>query len=445
MSLSVFSSCDVGTGTSSLPPDPPALAKWNPGNYIATPAQITSGMWNTIKTRLGDTAEWKGALIRYDWTMLERALGEYGWSESGVNKGFDDIDQKLDEIAAFPGRRLVILVYMKSFGASSNSVPAYMRNSSTYSDGENYYITRDGVATQGSFNGQYAYESSNGGPGGFVPNMHVAAVKARFDALMAEFASRYNNTDRGEYLEAVIFNEASISSPAGAVGATNETLTGGVVVTRPNTDGGSWHSQDDWYNNMADSYATAKTLLTRTIIGQWVNGPRSVMETWVPTITGHGVGIGMTDTCSNDKGFWRNRTDTNASAPGNIYHCRTHMGEVPIMCHISGPAIQGSVADRNQNSESSANYEAYATYTGRSTFPDFDNDINTVHGGSPYQTKAFIRDFAVDYLGATHLFWLHQTVADRDGSGNTVAEATDAWISNPASDITTVTTRPIGW
>ena len=169
------------------------------------------------------------------------------------------------------------------------------------------------------------------------------------------------------------------------------------------------------------------------------------METWVPTITGHGVGIGMTDTCSNDKGFWRNRTDTNASAPGNIYHCRTHMGEVPIMCHISGPAIQGSVADRNQNSESSTNYEAYATYTGRSTFPDFDNDINTVHGGSPYQTKAFIRDFAVDYLGATHLFWLHQTVADRDGSPNNVAEATDAWISNPASNITTVTTRPTGW
>lgn len=444
MALPRRSACDVGTGIRSTPLPPPALAKWNPGNYIATPSQITSTMWNTIKTRLGNTAEWKGALIRYDWTMLERALGEYGWTESGVKKGFDDIDQKLDEIAAFPGRRLIILVYMKSFGSTSNSVPQYMRDSATYADGEDYYITRDGVKTQGSFNGQYAYESANSGPGGFVPNMHVAAVKARFEALMAEFARRYNNTTRGEYLEAIIFNEASISTPAGSTGSANQTVNG-VVITRPNTDGSTWHSQTTWYDNMAAAYATAKTSLTRTIITQWINGPRSVMETWVPTITASGIGVGMTDMCKNDKGFWFNRTDTNSNAPGNIAHCKAHNGEVPIMCHISGPAIQGSVADRNQNEESTTGFEAYATYSGRATFPDFDNNISTVHGGSPYVTKQQLQDFGKNYVGATHLLWLHQTVLDRDGSGNTVAEATDAWISNPGSDITTVTTRPTGW
>lgn len=414
MSLSVFSSCDVGTGISPLPPDPPVAKKWNPGNYIATPGQITTNMWNTLKTRLGATPQWKGCLIRYDWTMLERALGEYGWTESGIKKGFDDIDQKLDEIAAFPGRRLIVLVYMKSFGATSHSVPVYMRDPAYGGSGTSY-----------ADDGEYQYESSNGGPGGYVPSMHVAAVKARFDALMAQFATRYNNTARGEYLEAIIFNEASVSKP--------------IEVT------GAWAQQDDWYANMAAAYTTAKTVLTRTIIAQWVNGPRSVMETWVPTITASGVGIGMTDMCSNDKGFWFNRTDTNSNAPGNIAHCRAHNGEVPIMCHISGPALQGSVADRNQDSESSAGFEAYVAYTGRSTFPDFDNNINTVHGGTPYQTKVFLRNFGVDYIGATHLLWLHQTVADRDGSGNTVAQATDAWISNGANNITTVTTRPTGW
>lgn len=414
--------------------EPPANPHhWNYGNYIGETATDSNALFNQIVARLTPEADpngnWKGVMIRKTWAQLEAGLGDY-------NAGFDSIDQRLSQISSLGGRRLMIFIQVKTFGASTNAVPAYMRNSATYADGKNYYSTRDGVVQQGSRNGQYAYESSIGGPGGFVPNMHVTAVKERWQAFMEAFATRFNGN---EYLEAVVINEASIAEPIGSAGPANEVDKNGVVITRPNTDGSEWVDQDTWFTNMAAAHLVARTALENIQICQWINGPRPKMSTysnqtlvegWVPIIAGHGIGLGMTDLAINDVGFQYVPKTTPGGTyfsdhPGNIFLIQQFgQGNGIVVGHASAECYRGSVANRNQG-----------------TPPN--NDTPKYPG--PQQTRQETQAFAKNTVGVTHLVWGHNTSDDPYYPGMSMNDVTDAFIHNPASDISTVTARPAGW
>lgn len=385
-------------------------------SYTAGSAQ--DGLWTGMKSRLSaDSAgKWKGVQLRFTWPELEgNTLGDY----APMNK----IQSYLDQISAYPGRRLIVFFQIKTFGSTSNAVPLYMRNSATYADGTSY---------AGSGNGQYSYDSGNGGPGGFVPNMHVPAVRDRFKALMQEFANRFNTNP---YLEAISFSEASINRPRGAAA--------------------SWpEGKPEWFDGMTNAFQDMKTRLTNVQICQWINALRSDMVGWVPDLRSAGIGLGMPDACPEDSGF-RFRNDIpgyESTAPGNIQHLQESSGTAIIMAHVAQTGYDGTVAGRCQVS---------GTIQGQPhVYPDYP--------GVGVSRQA-IRDFSVNDAKATHILWTHNpgnqpNTGARDPNipagcqatsddwtaygtyaGRSYNTITDEWINDPTSNITTITTRPTGW
>lgn len=449
MAISVFSKCDVGTGI-----DIPVVANknWGPGNYIASTTTDNDSIWDITGTlpvgsaankktrgilqRLADDplGHWKGALLRFQWTDLEGdTLGSY-------TAGMDKVEAYLNKMKTYPGRRLIIFIQIKTSGDPNgvnppHAVPKYMRDSSSYyGDGVNNYTNTDPVThvfTQGSNNGQYAYLSSNGGPGGYIPNMHNTNVMNRFIALMQAFATRFNTNP---YLEAIAFSEASIAKPAGAPSNWN-TLAGGGVA---------------WFDNTTTAFTAARVALSNVQLCQWINADRTDMKTWVPEIQAAGIGVGMPDLCPEEKGFnLRNDYPGQAgTAPGNIQHCQDGAGLAIVMGHASKPALSGTVVGRNQTSGTQQGQaHVYPTYPGLGT------------------SRQDVHDFAVNTVGVTHLCWAHNTgsqpnTGDSDPAAPASADnytaystyggqgfntVTDAWIHNVGSTITTVTTRPTGW
>lgn len=397
----------------SQPPDPdPVLGKWNPGNYISSSTNATDSIWGAFKTRLAARPQWKGVLLRYDWTQLERNQGEYEWTEAGVPKGFLDIDKRINELQTPVGsRKLMILVTMKTGGGvNDRAVPAYMR---VPAYGDKYG------------NGDFFYSSQNNGLGGYIPLLYLTPVRQRFEALMNAIAAKYNNSAIGEHFEAVVTNELSITKPASL---------GGAI----------WPEETSWFNAFKTAMTNVKPNFSRTNIACWTNSPRNQMATLIPALQNLGIGTGITDMVFRDKSLWYNPTDTPSTGPGAIWHCQQGAGRVPIVCHVSNPALDGSVGNRNQILENATGYNAYMAEINTTVFPGFDRTKLNTGGGTPYQPKQYIRDKSVNYVGATHLCWVHSPLQDQDGLG-TKAARVDAWIGDPGSTITTITTRPPGW
>lgn len=417
-----------------LPPPPVADRNWNPGNYIAETAYDSDTLFNQIRTRLqADTAgNYKGVLLRYPWVTLEPTQGVYS--------GFDLIEARLAQIASLAGRRAIVMLQIKTFSESTHAVPAYMRNSATYAKAgsKDYYMTRDGVKTQGSGNGEYAYEPSLTGPGGapgYVPNMHVDAVRDRFIALVQAFGARFNDNP---YLEAVVIPEAAIKEPAGAVGAAVQDFDPPgaapvIHITRPNTDGGRWVDTDAWFANMTLGWAAAKAALTNIQCAQWINADRGDMQDsneqgFVPDIRAYGVGLGMPDGAADERAFNFNPTNAPSTGRGNIYLCQQAGGQAIVMVHASKPALEGSVISETQT-VANASPGQYA-YPGQAW------------------TRQQISTWAKNTVGVTHMLWAHNTgqhVENTTYAGQNYNTVTDAHIANGAADITTVTTRPTGW
>lgn len=421
--------CSAFSKTLITPPDlggvvpPPSVVKnWTPGFWIGPQTSDTDSVWDKVtgiagtqgvKQRLqADTAgKWKGAQLRYMWPDLERGMGEYGWTENGVPKGMDSVEDKLNQIANLLGRKLIIFIQLKSFGATSHSVPAYMRTGASAAD---YRDTTDpgypgAYQYSGTRDGEYYYSPDPGSPNpndGFVPSIHVTSVKNRLQALLNEFATRFNNNPN---LEAVVFSEASIAQPVGS--PTN------------------WTPRNTWYNNMTSIYQTSRALLSNIQMCQWINAERSDMEWWVPDILAEGIGLGMPDLAVDTKGFNFNPTNSPGNPPGNIYWIN-FMGNSAIrMGHWSRPALEGSVMTTSQDGT------PLKTYPGQYAYP-----------GLPWERQD-IADWALAN-NITHCVVAHN--AGKHAVNTTYMNqyfnvVSDNWIKAPGSTILTNTARPTNW
>jgi hypothetical protein len=385
--------------------------KWTPGVYHEVSAMYGSraGEWNTVKGRL--TNKDKGVLFRFDWSELEKdELGSY-------NSGFNLIQDYLDQCAALD-KQLMAFIQFKTFGG--NAVPKYMRTNTKYADGKNY---------AGSGNGQYEYASDNGGSGGFVPNMHVAAVRERFEALMTAYAERFNAHPN---FECLVFSEASVNKPKGA----------------PDP----WGDLTKWYNNMAQGLIFAKGKWANTQLCQWVNAPRKDMENFVPQLLDAGIGAGMTDLCFEEKSFnYRSDVSNNNDPRGNIEWCELASGKAIVMGHMSKPAYNGDVVGRGQTSGKIQGQDhVYPTYPGNA------------------KTRQQVFDQAVNKAKCSHVIYIHNGgtqphAGDRDPNAGSSAAAykatSDDYSGNYAGkkfslvtdnfikggNIATKTARPAGW
>lgn len=422
---------------------PAALRNWNPGHYME--ASDPANWDNTSLTNPGvlqrlsaDTGgRWKGASIRVSWVDLEGAtLGDY-------SPMYALLDNYLQQISGFTGKHLIVFLQLKTFNSGGNApaVPLYMRDSATYADPD------------GFGNGHYAYGVTFSGTGGYVPNMHVDAVQARFDALMAAFAARYNDNP---LLEMLMFSEPNIQYPTGA--------------TLP------WSRKATWYANMTESFQTLRNALTNIQINQWTSAARADMSTYdtvgptwtgfVPDLIDMGVGIGLTDVCYNDEGLTGFMPPDDH--PSNLYFVQQCAGLTAVVAHMSRPSYDGTVVNQNQGCNC-------PTGTGR-------DQCNPQVTTSPYWPGPAVSrqaqvDWAVDTAGATHIIWVHNTgnqttvplpvyAADQpckqatmppiyspssdaysgSYSGKKYNLVTDQFIQGASAlDIATVETRPTGW
>jgi hypothetical protein len=343
-------------------------------------------------------------MLRYSWDQLEKDDGQYGWTIAGVKYGMDQVAERLSQIANLSGRRLIIFIQMKTFGDTNHAAPLWMRNdtSHTYESGETY---------DGSHSGEYAYVSAKvpPGPGGYVPNMHVTAVKTRFVAMMNAFATRFNNNP---YLEAVAVTEASIAKP--------------MNLANPNY---TWANTTTWLNNMTSAYTSMRTDLSNIQLCQWINANRADMEAWVPDLLAAGVGIGMPDFCKDEKGFNFTRSSSPSGAPGNIYWMNQSPTNAIRMVHFSKPAQEGSVLTPGQTAATAA--------PGQFDFNGLD------------WTRVDAAGYATTVVPGTHRLWRHETSNQVDNStyaGQNFNAVTDANIAAVvAAHPLEGTARPTGW
>lgn len=407
----------VPTPDTALPPSPVADKNWMPGNWIGPQSGSTKEWYgaNGVYKRLeADTAgRWKGAMLRFQWDELERAEGEYEWEDvNGKPQGFALIEQVLKEISGLQGRRLIVFFQVKTFNSADNSVPAYMRNSATYADTTDPDWNALGTYRySGSGHGQYAYVPPAGSPnpnGGYVPNIHITAVRERFKALMAAFATKFNNSIYGPYIEAIAFSEASINKPMGS----------------PDT----WTPATTWYNNMTNAFTAMRTSLPDIQICQWINSPRDKMEWWVPDLIAAGIGLGMPDMSKDTKGFCYNPTVTPGQPPGNIYWMNQSPNSAIRMGHASKPTLESTVMDDDQTV------------------------LNASPGTGAYPgvswTRQDIATWSKEEAAVTHRVWAHNTgshTVNTVYNGQNYNTVTKNWIENGASDISVNETRPTGW
>lgn len=412
------------------------LTKWHPGLYIASTTTNNQSIWNKVGTGAGTEGiiqrfnadvdnKWRGAMLRFMWGKQRNSSGAIQPDDfleddtlGSYNAGMDRVQAYLDTISTFPDKYLILFIQIKTFGNFADATPLYMHNKSNPA-----YDDPDGFG-----NGQYNYASNIGGAGGFVPNIHVDAVRDRFIALTNEIATRFNDHPR---FEALVINEASIVKPTGS---------------------GVWANKSVWYDKMTQCHSAMRTVFTKTQTVQWINADRIDMKPWVPDLRALGVGLGMPDLCKDDKGFnWRNDLPNSSDInPGNIQHCQASNGLVNIMGHMSQPTFDGTITERCQTSGAIQDQPyVYPAYPG------------------PGILRQQVFDFAKNTVGCTHVVIAHNTsnqpitgeidpkipstcakhpwTALPEYSNRKYNVITDQWLNDPASDITPIMTRPTGW
>jgi hypothetical protein len=362
---------------------PTSSKKWTPGIYHEVSAMGSSraGEWNAVKNRMTDNDD--GAMFRFTWMELEKdTLGNY-------QPGFNLVQDYLDQCADL-NKQFMMFVQVKSFGG--DSVPKYMKNSTKYADGKNY---------SGCQNGQYIYESSNGGNGGTVPNLHIDAVKERFQELLKAYADKFNDHPN---FECLVLSEASLAKPKGC----------------PDP----WTDETKIYNKYAQALVYAKEFWSNSQICQWVNSPRNQMENMVPQLLEVGIGVGMTDLGFEDRAF-NYRSDVPNSQPrGNIEWCEIASGKAIVMGHFSKPAYAGEVIARGQVSGTIQNEpHVFPTYPGNA------------------KTRQQTFDLAVNKAKCSHIVFIHNSssqphAGDEDNSApasaNPYKATSDEWSGNYA-------------
>jgi hypothetical protein len=160
--------------------------KWHPGHYAQFPRNPSSKQLEQVVA----LPEMKGALLQYDWGVLETAKGVFNFSVIEGNLA----------VVKGKGKRLAILVNDKGFsGTSLRCVPQDMMTDPLYQGGQ--YITRD----------------ASGNPSGCIAKRWVPAVMDRFIAFHKALGNRF---DQEPYVEAVSNEESAVDDAPAADGAT---------------------------------------------------------------------------------------------------------------------------------------------------------------------------------------------------------------------------------
>lgn len=221
------------TASASAPATRPAGGepKWHPGHY----AFVQSSPLNEGHIY----KHFLGVQKMYNWSLLEPKKDQYDFSAIREDLAFLEKH----------GKRLVIQVQTKAFGAGQNCCPAYL-SGADYGGG--VYKTR-----WGSFN----------------PMIWDERVNRRLTALYKELGKAL---DSENCLEAVVIPETAI--------------TGDVA-----SQGDAKYSDEAYRRAIEDGMTAARDAFPNTVVIQYVNMPLELIQPAAAYAKAHGVGFGGPD------------------------------------------------------------------------------------------------------------------------------------------------------
>lgn len=215
----------------------------------SSPTSTPTGYAESIQF-LKDNPIIGGLQVRVDWTELEAGLGDYtdaslaAWAE--IQGYLDDLKLPISEGG---WRKLSILINIKRFDLTYDLVPAYLRDGvdGTYQDG------------------QFDFPSGGGFTAGRNIKFQNANVRARFNALLAEFGRRFKNEDQIEL----------VGFPEPVPGATP------LIYTD--------YDEPSHLAGVLECLTALKNSMPYTIVRQISSGNRANLATFVPNLVTAGI------------------------------------------------------------------------------------------------------------------------------------------------------------
>ena len=224
--------------------------KWHPGHYytIMSYGKNTSWYLSQVYKELKATPALRGMQVRYRWSELESAEGEYNFSA---------IAKRLSELSAI-NKRLVIVIETKAFELSEEIIPDYVKTS-MYEGGEFIFDNSHTDNLQGK-------------------NMKLwnPLVRDRLSALMRALGQRFNSNP---YFEGVGLSETSMGKSV-------------TPLTSVQTD--------NYYANLLSVQQQMRKYFPNTVTFQFTNYPRPILESFINSLNEMGAGLGGPDVFLED-------------------------------------------------------------------------------------------------------------------------------------------------
>ncbi len=296
--------------------------KWHPGHYVTLVSPGPNNPWymEQVYSELKENPALQGITIRYRWSELEPAKGVYDFSA---------IDEHLTELAIHK-KRLIILLELRSSVdyLQAELVPDYVKA---------------GILYEG---GVFPYSGSRSTDiKGHNIKLWNPLVRDRLAALMRELGNRFNSHP---YFEGVGLTETSMGKP---------------LITLSNAE------IDGYYKNMISINQQMRQYFPNTMVFQFINYPRQLIESFVNNMKETGIALGCPDVFLDEPGLFY---DAAKNPPKGIYSYYPELsGQIPLTIQIE-----------------KANYE------------------NTRYDGKGYQpTISELLAFARHKLDVNYIFW----------------------------------------
>lgn len=304
--------------------------KWHPGHYSMLVGNEVnnpnfSKYMNQVYNELDQTPALRGVVVRYMWGELETAKGVYD---------FTSIDKLLSALKA-KNKRLVILLEKKSTGSTwsrvqqiqETLVPAYVRE----------------AMYEGGMYGLTTHKSTT--VDGYGVKLWNSNIHDRLRELIRALGARYNGHSHFE-----------------GIGLT-ESIIGKPVITLTSTQ------IDQYYKNQLEVNLRLRNNFPNTMVFQYMNFPRSILQTYIDTFKSTGIALGNPDVFIEDETLLYPGTKT---SPRGVYtYYPENSGIMPLVVQVE-----------------KANFE------------------NTKFDGTGYTpTIPELLNFARDYLKVNYIFW----------------------------------------
>lgn len=296
--------------------------KWHPGHYLMLVHPGPNNPWymEQIYGDLKENTVFRGVVIRYRWSDLEPAKDVYD---------FSTIDKHLTELAVRK-RRLVILLELRSSVDYSQAelVPDYVKAGMLYEGGIFPYSGSRSTDIKG-----------------YNIKLWNPLVRDRLAALVRELGERFNSHP---YFEGFGLTETAMGKP---------------LITLSNAE------IDGYYNNIISINQQMRQHFPNTLVFQFINYPRQVIESFVNNMKKTGMALGCPDVFVDEPGLFY---DATKNPPKGIYSYYPELsGKIPLTIQIE-----------------KANYE------------------NTRYDGKGYQpTISELLTFARHKLDVNYIFW----------------------------------------